>query len=74
MGATLTGVPFYQAKGYTALESHAVPLAKTMWDGILFRWDPAISAISTLQIGITITVLVVVGLLRRRSALGAFDV
>lgn len=27
MGATLTGVPFYQAKGYTALESHTVPLA-----------------------------------------------
>jgi ABC-type spermidine/putrescine transport system permease subunit II len=53
---------------------HAVPLSKTMWDGILFRWDPAISAISTLQITITIAVLVVVGLLRRRSPLGAFDV
>jgi ABC-type spermidine/putrescine transport system permease subunit II len=53
---------------------HAVPLSKTMWDGILFRWDPAISAISTLQITITIAVLVVVGLLRRRSAQGAFDV
>lgn len=52
---------------------HAVPLAKTMWDGILFRWDPAISAISTLQIGITITVLVVVGLLRRRNAQATFD-
>ena len=27
MGATLTGVPFYQARGYVALESLAVPLA-----------------------------------------------
>jgi GNAT superfamily N-acetyltransferase len=26
MGATLTGVPFYQAKGYTALETIEVPL------------------------------------------------
>jgi GNAT superfamily N-acetyltransferase len=26
MGATLTGVPFYQAKGYTRLEDQSVPL------------------------------------------------
>jgi hypothetical protein len=26
MGATLTGVPFYQAKGYTTLETIEVPL------------------------------------------------
>lgn len=46
----------------------AVPLPKQMWDGILYRWDPAISAISTIQIAITILVLVVLGLLQRRSA------
>ena len=27
MGATLTGVPLYQARGYVALEELAVPLA-----------------------------------------------
>jgi N-acetylglutamate synthase-like GNAT family acetyltransferase len=27
MGATLTGVPFYQAKGYTAIDNVEVPLA-----------------------------------------------
>jgi N-acetylglutamate synthase-like GNAT family acetyltransferase len=27
MGATLTGVPFYEARGYTAVESLTVPLA-----------------------------------------------
>jgi hypothetical protein len=27
MGATLSGVAFYQAKGYTALENLEVPLA-----------------------------------------------
>jgi putative spermidine/putrescine transport system permease protein len=46
----------------------AVPVSKQMWDGILFRWDPAISAISTMQIAITIVVLIVVGLMRRRRA------
>ena len=35
----------------------AVPLAKRMWDGILYRWDPAISAISTIQIALTIGAL-----------------
>jgi putative spermidine/putrescine transport system permease protein len=45
----------------------AVPVSKQMWDGILFRWDPAISAISTVQIAITIAVLLVLGLLRRHS-------
>jgi putative spermidine/putrescine transport system permease protein len=45
---------------------HAVPLAKRMWDGILFRWDPAISAISTMQIAITLTILITLGLIRRK--------
>jgi hypothetical protein len=27
MGATLTGVPLYQARGYTAIESTEIPLA-----------------------------------------------
>ena len=52
---------------------HAVPLAKMMWDGILFRWDPAISAISTLQITITVGVLVTLALIRRRSSREVFD-
>lgn len=43
----------------------AVPLAKRMWDGILFRWDPAISAISTIQIVLTIATLLVFALLSR---------
>jgi ABC-type spermidine/putrescine transport system permease subunit II len=43
----------------------AVPLAKRMWDGILYRWDPAISAISTIQIALTIVTLIVFALLRR---------
>jgi len=47
--------------------SFAVPLPKRMWDGILFRWDPAISAISTIQIAITVAVLVMLGLLHRRG-------
>jgi putative spermidine/putrescine transport system permease protein len=47
--------------------SFAVPLPKRMWDGILYRWDPAISAISTIQIAITVAVLVILGLLRRRE-------
>lgn len=46
---------------------HAIPLAKQMWDGILFRWDPAISAISTLQIVGTVVVLLVIGFLQRRK-------
>jgi putative spermidine/putrescine transport system permease protein len=45
---------------------HAVPLSKQMWDGILYRWDPAISAISTMQIAMTIAVLVLLALLRRK--------
>ena len=45
---------------------HAVPLSKQMWDGILYRWDPAISAISTMQIAMTIAVLVFLALLRRK--------
>jgi ABC-type spermidine/putrescine transport system permease subunit II len=36
-----------------------------MWDGILYRWDPAISAISTIQIALTIVTLIVFALLRR---------
>jgi putative spermidine/putrescine transport system permease protein len=47
--------------------SFAVPLPKRMWDGILFRWDPAISAISTIQIAITVIVLVALGVLHRRE-------
>lgn len=43
----------------------AVPLPKRMWDGILYRWDPAISAISTIQIALTITILIAFALLRR---------
>jgi ABC-type spermidine/putrescine transport system permease subunit II len=46
----------------------AVPLAKRMWDGILFRWDPAISAISTIQIALTIGTLLVFAVLRRGRA------
>jgi putative spermidine/putrescine transport system permease protein len=44
----------------------AVPLAKRMWDGILYRWDPAISAISTIQITLTIATLLAFALLRSR--------
>jgi ABC-type spermidine/putrescine transport system permease subunit II len=44
----------------------AVPLAKRMWDGILFRWDPAISAISTMQIVLTIAAMLSFAWLRRR--------
>jgi putative spermidine/putrescine transport system permease protein len=44
----------------------AVPLSKHMWDGILYRWDPAISAISTIQIALTVLILVVVGLMQKR--------
>jgi ABC-type spermidine/putrescine transport system permease subunit II len=46
----------------------AVPLTKRMWDGILYRWDPAISAISTIQIALTVTVLITFTLLRRRRS------
>jgi putative spermidine/putrescine transport system permease protein len=46
----------------------AVPLAKRMWDGILYRWDPAISAISTIQIALTIIILIVFSLLRRQRS------
>jgi hypothetical protein len=45
-----------------------VPLAKRMWDGILFRWDPAISAISTIQIALTIGTLLVFAVLQRGRA------
>ncbi len=45
----------------------AVPLAKRMWDGILYRWDPAISAISTIQIALTVGTLLAFALLRRGS-------
>jgi ABC-type spermidine/putrescine transport system permease subunit II len=43
----------------------AVPLSKRMWDGILFRWDPAISAISTIQIALTVGILLAFAVLRR---------
>jgi putative spermidine/putrescine transport system permease protein len=43
----------------------AVPLPKRMWDGILYRWDPAISAISTIQILLTVAVLLAIAVLRR---------
>ena len=45
----------------------AVPLPKRMWDGILFRWDPAISAISTLQILLTVIALLAFAVWRRRA-------
>jgi ABC-type spermidine/putrescine transport system permease subunit II len=43
----------------------AVPLAKRMWDGILYQWDPALSAISTIQIALTLGTLLGFALLRR---------
>ncbi len=46
----------------------AEPLAKRMWDGILYRWDPAISAISTIQIVLTVAALLVFAALRHRNA------
>lgn len=46
----------------------AVPLPKQMWDGILYRWDPAISAISTMQIVLTVLILLVLGILQRRRS------
>lgn len=49
----------------------AVPLAKRMWDGILYRWDPAISAISTIQITLTVGTLLAFALLRRGADAGA---
>jgi ABC-type spermidine/putrescine transport system permease subunit II len=46
----------------------ANPLPKRMWDGMMFRWDPTISAISTLQIAITVVVLAVLGIVRHRQS------
>ena len=45
---------------------HAVTLPKRMWDGILYRADPAIAAISTMLIGLTVSILVVAAGIRRR--------
>jgi N-acetylglutamate synthase-like GNAT family acetyltransferase len=38
MGATLTGVPFYRAKGYTAAESIDVPMANGKYLPIVRMW------------------------------------
>lgn len=44
---------------------HAVTLPKRMWDGILYRADPAIAAVSTMLIGLTVSILVVAAGIRR---------
>ena len=38
MGATLTGVPLYQARGYVALENLEVPLAEWRIACLSFGW------------------------------------
>lgn len=47
---------------------HAVTLPKRMWDGILYRADPAIAAISTMLIVLTVLVLIAVTAARRSRA------
>jgi putative spermidine/putrescine transport system permease protein len=42
------------------------PLAKRMWDAMQYQSDPVLSAISTMQIGLTTAILIGVALVRRR--------
>ena len=46
---------------------HAVTLPKRMWDGIRMEIDPTIAAVSSLLIGVSVLLMLLVELLRRRQ-------